>query len=223
MRPQSGSEAKTLLDHERAELPFLVYRDDEDALRIQVLTDEPTVLTLGRDPTCNVALTWDGSASRTHAILERIGRAWTILDDGISTNGTFVNAVRVTTRRRLADRDTLSLGATVLEFRSPREGSGGKTQLEQPVIATPVTPMQRKVLLALCRPLLTGSGGFGAPASNAEIAAELVLSTDAIKTHMRALFERFGVGDLAQNQKRARVAELAIRSGLVSERDLEPN
>ena len=37
---------------------------------------------------------------------------------------------------------------------------------------------------------------------------------------MRTLFEKFGVGDLPQNQKRVRLVELALRSGAISLRDL---
>ena len=37
-----------------------------------------------------------------------------------------------------------------------------------------------------------------------------------MKTHLRALFEKFGVEDLPQNQKRVALAERALQSGLVS-------
>jgi hypothetical protein len=37
---------------------------------------------------------------------------------------------------------------------------------------------------------------------------------------MRGLFERFQVGDLPQNQKRARVVELALEQGVVSRHEL---
>ena len=53
-------------------------------------------------------------------------------------------------------------------------------------------------------------------ATNAQIAEELHLSIPAVKTHIRALCERFGVEDLPQNQKRTRLADLAVRSGLVA-------
>ncbi|MFJ9743962.1 response regulator transcription factor, partial [Streptomyces sp. NPDC101166] len=82
-----------------------------------------------------------------------------------------------------------------------------------------LTETQRSVLIALCRPL-RGNDGFASPASNQQIAAELFLSVDAIKTHLRALFAKFGVEDLPQNQKRVRLANLAMQSGVVSERDL---
>ena len=41
-----------------------------------------------------------------------------------------------------------------------------------------------------------------------------------MKTHLRALFAKFGVEDLPQNQKRAKLIERAFQTGLVSERDL---
>ena len=43
---------------------------------------------------------------------------------------------------------------------------------------------------------------------------------DAVKTHLRALFEKFGVGELPQNQKRVALVQRALQSGVVGERDL---
>ena len=91
-------------------------------------------------------------------------------------------------------------------------------QDEQPT-ADSVSAAQRRVLLALCRPY-KDAGGFAAPASNKQIADELCLGVDAVKTHMRTLFYIFGVGHLPQNQKRARLVERAFRTGVVTERDL---
>ena len=86
--------------------------------------------------------------------------------------------------------------------------------------ASAVTDTQRRVLVALCRPFREGSE-FASPATNKQIAEEVFLSVDAVKANLRALFERFEVGDLPQNQKRVRLAELALRSGVISPRDLE--
>jgi hypothetical protein len=36
-----------------------------------------------------------------------------------------------------------------------------------------------------------------------------------VKTHLRVLFHKFGIEDLPQNQKRARLAEIALELGLV--------
>jgi DNA-binding CsgD family transcriptional regulator len=78
---------------------------------------------------------------------------------------------------------------------------------------------QRRVLVALCRPFKESSG-YVTPATNQQIADELFLSVDAIKTHLRALFAKFGIEALPQNQKRARLVELALKSGVVTVREL---
>jgi hypothetical protein len=154
-------------------------------------------------------------------MLEPLGRTWTLIDDGISRNGSFVNGQRIAARVRLADGDALRFGETLVAFHGPATAAlAGVTRTQEPLLTAPVTPMQRKVLLALCRPMLEDGNRYASPASNPQIAAELVLSIDAVKTHLRGLFDRFAVGDLPQNQKRAKVAEVAIRSGLVGERDL---
>jgi DNA-binding NarL/FixJ family response regulator len=75
------------------------------------------------------------------------------------------------------------------------------------------------VLIALCRPFKHGAA-FAVAATNQQIADELFLSVEAIKTHLRALFEKFGVDDLPQNRKRLALVERALQSGLISERDL---
>jgi DNA-binding NarL/FixJ family response regulator len=73
--------------------------------------------------------------------------------------------------------------------------------------AVPLTPAQRRLLEALCRPLL---GAGYAPASNRAIAEELVLSVDTVKGSLSALFELFGLSDLPQNAKRAALAFRAL-------------
>jgi DNA-binding NarL/FixJ family response regulator len=60
---------------------------------------------------------------------------------------------------------------------------------------------------------------FGTPAPNRAIAAELHLSVDAVKSQLRTLFERFGLEALPQNEKRARLAALALMQGIVTMRD----
>ena len=81
-----------------------------------------------------------------------------------------------------------------------------------------LTDTQRRVLVALCRPYRDGD--FATPATNQQIAEELFLSVDAVKMHLRTLFGKFALGDLPQNQKRARLAETALQSGAVSRHEL---
>ena len=56
--------------------------------------------------------------------------------------------------------------------------------------------------------------------SSGEIADELHLSIDAVKSHLRTLFQRFGIEHLPQNQKRSRLVAEALQAGVVSTRDL---
>ena len=75
-------------------------------------------------------------------------------------------------------------------------------------------------MIALARPFAGGSS-YAVPATNRQVAEETHLSVDSVKRHLRQLFERFGIGSLAQNEKRVRLVELALQSGLISIRDLE--
>ena len=217
--PKTGSEVKQVLDAERAGEPFLVFRDGAGQQVIRALLAEAPMLTLGRHSSCDISLDWDDKVSRTHAVLEWLGHTWTLSDDGISRNGTFLNGVRLTSRQRLVDGDALRVGRTLLAYRQPLDVAISPTSPEEAGAPVPLTPTQRRVLISLCRPFRV-AGGYATPASNADIAAELVVSIDAVKAHMRSLFERFDVGDLPQNQKRAKVVERAFQSGLINEREL---
>jgi DNA-binding NarL/FixJ family response regulator len=76
------------------------------------------------------------------------------------------------------------------------------------------------VLVALCRPLLDPDDGAAAPQSNGEIAAELTVSVEAVRSHMKHLFKLFEVPGLPQNRKRAELARRALAAGVVVPRDV---
>jgi predicted component of type VI protein secretion system len=219
----TAAELKDRLDLERLGGPFLILRDGAESQVLVPLAGDRAVLTLGRSEECDVALRWDTRVSRVHAQLERVGDGWAIADGGLSRNGSFLNGERLHARRRLSDGDVLRLGATELLYRQPR-GAGMRVITEtvtaSDATAVPsVSPAQFAVLRALCRPLVDATG-FAVPASNKDIAAELFLSLDAVKGHLRALFARFGLDGLAQNEKRLRLAERALGSGLVTPAEL---
>lgn len=181
------------------------------ALRRWVLTG--TVVTIGRAPTADVVLADDPLVSRVHARLECTGGRWTVVDDGLSRNGTYVDGARVVGRRALHDRDALRVGRTVLVFCAPDERDEPHTLVGEALpLAGALTSAQRAVVAALCRPLVAGGAQ---PATNAQIAAELHLSVDAVKTHLRGVAHRWGIDHLPQNEKRARTAQLAVQLGLV--------
>jgi pSer/pThr/pTyr-binding forkhead associated (FHA) protein len=216
----SASELKEQLEAERQGQPFLVFRDGDGAQQIVRLTPELSTLTIGRAPGTDVCLSWDEGVSRVHAELARVGPDWTVADDGLSQNGTFVNGKRVTGRVRLRDGDVLAFASTQVAFRARAAVTLGETKPVSVGGRPDISPAQRRVLVALCRPYRDGAK-HAAPASNKEIADELFLSIDGVKTQVRALFERFEVEDLPQNRKRMRLVELAFLTGTVSERDLE--
>ena len=135
-------------------------------------------------------------------------------------NGSFVNGQPVRGQRRLRDGDAIRLGSTVIVFRNPTEAESQATAPSADVrLVVSLSDSQRRVLLALCRPFRQ-STAFVTPPTNDEIAEELSLSVDAIKKHLRTLYERFGVEHLPQNEKRARLVERAFASGFVAESDL---
>jgi hypothetical protein len=213
-------ELKAVLEAERAGEPFLAYRDADRRLDLYVLGRHDGAITVGRRLETDLSIPWDAEVSGLHAALQRLGGEWTIEDDGLSTNGTFVGEARTRGRHRLRNGDRVRVGRTVLVYNAAETGEVGKTATAGERMALPpLTDSQRRVLLALCRPYRDG-GRYAAPTSNQQIADEVFLSVDAVKTHLRTLFGRFELTDLPQNQKRARLAEIALEHGIVSDRDL---
>lgn len=193
---------------------FLALSDGDGVQRLIPLRDR-RALTIGRRDGNDVVLGWDREVSRTHLELQRVGTRWTAADDGLSRNGVYVNGRRVTSRLRLTDGDTVRCGRTLIVFRDPQARED--ETIDQGSILTPPTLSgpQRRVLVALCRPF-GRTGAAQTPASNREIAAELWISLDGVKSHMRTLFEKLDIDDLPQNQKRAELARRAIARGIVS-------
>jgi DNA-binding CsgD family transcriptional regulator len=217
---QSASDLKAQIEAARDGVPFLVYRDGQDQQQIFALAPELERVTVGRAPSTEIQLEWDTEVSRLHAELGCIGGDWTVSDDGLSRNGTHVNGQRIVGRRRLHDGDVVRFGRTAATYREPRIANITETEVASDVPdRASLSEAQRRVLIALCRPFKDGSG-YVTPATNQEVASELFLSVDAVKTHLRSLFGKFGIEDLPQNQKRVRLVELALKSGVVTPRDL---
>ena len=178
--------------------PFLRFSDGDGRQQIVALPQDGRELAIGRDPGEGIPLPWDRHVSRVHAVLKRIGAAWTVVDDGLSRNGTYVNEVRVVGRRRLDDRDVVRCGGVTLEFRAPAVGEGEETANAPD----------------------DGGARGRHNATNKAIAAELSLSVDAVKTHLRRLAVVLEVDDLPQNRKRTELAWKALETGVVTARDL---
>jgi FHA domain len=217
----TAQELKDRLETERAGRPYVFFFDGEGRQRIVTLDAGRGRMTIGRAPGADVCLSWDGKVSAVHAELELVGDHWVVSDDGLSRNGTYVNEERVVGRRRLRDDDVIRAGGTAIHHRVPGGAPAPSTLLDSRTkVAAEVSPAQRRVLIALCRPV-RGGDAFATPATNPQIAAELYLSVPAVKTHLRALFAKFGIEDLPQQEKRQRLVAMAFASGLIGERDFE--
>jgi len=183
--------------------------------RLDLVADRSTI---GKAAENDVAVADDATASHLHAVLERFAAGWCVTDLG-SSNGTFVNGERIWASRRLRHGDEIRVGQTRLIFRDPLTAAGAVTEAE---IASPtLTPRERDVLLALCRPLLARDM-FTEPASTRTIADELVITQAAVKQHLANLYDKFGVmhGDA---HRRSRLANEALRRGAVSLTELGAN
>src|SRR5215510_5568987 len=171
-------------------------------------------VTVGTLESNDVVVDTDG-VSRVHAAFERFGDRWCVRDLG-SRNGTFVNGGRIIGEQALHPGDEVVLGRLRLVFHGP---AGGK---ETAAIAEPplLTPRERDVLLALCRPVLTGDV-FTEPASIRAIAAELVVSEAAVKQHLSRLYAKFDV-EVGGGRRRVQLANAAVARGAVKVGDLRP-
>ena len=88
-----------------------VIRPEDQAGRTYDIGDEVTV---GRAAGCGVPIDYDTYSSNLHARLFRLdGDLWA--EDLGSTNGTWVNTVRIGERTRLEKGDLLQIGGTVFE------------------------------------------------------------------------------------------------------------
>jgi pSer/pThr/pTyr-binding forkhead associated (FHA) protein len=210
---------KERLHAERTGQAHLVYRDSFRRQVIRLLSPAGPTVTIGRYEGCDICLNWDDEVSRLHAELRQVGRHWTIVDDGLSRNGSFVNRERLRGQHRLHDGDTITVGRTMIAFRAPGRTVGSTTRPgSSAIIRESVGETDRHVLVALCRPLSDPAKAL--PATNRAIAEELNMSVPAVKKRLSALFVRFGLDHLPQSEKRARLAVLALENGIVITRDL---
>ena len=211
-------ELREVILAERAGRPFVTWRASDGGQQIRILDGDTWRITIGRDPGADIALDWDPEVSRAHAVLELIGTGWVLIDEGLSRNGSFVNGERVIGRRRLADGDHICVGRTEMTYRGPaHHGSAPTVPVADAAPALSLSPMQRRVLVALCRPVHESEAAT--PATNQQIADEVHLTVAAVKAHLRVLFERYGLSDLPQNEKRARLVMNALVSGVIAPRD----
>ena len=235
-------------------------------------------VSVGRRSSSDLVLDWDDQVSRLHARFECQNGGWVLVDDGISSNGTFVNERRLNGREPLRSGDVLRFGATQVTYHAPPpappEPSPTVAPRQAPAIppapvpaaphppvpaaphppapaaphppapaayhapaAPPAAPAglsapaargapgielsstQRRVLAALCRPYRAGNR-FATPATDDQIAEDLILSVAEVRTHLRILCAKLGITNPSAQDTRVRLVERAFSAGLISEQDL---
>jgi pSer/pThr/pTyr-binding forkhead associated (FHA) protein len=107
-----GKDVDPVVDGKRRRsLRLHVIRPDDQSGRVFDVGEEVTV---GRAAGCGVPIDYDAYASNLHARLFRLdGDLWA--EDLGSTNGTWVNTVRINERTKLQKGDLLQVGGTVFE------------------------------------------------------------------------------------------------------------
>jgi FHA domain len=195
---------------------FLIYRDDEGRQVIHTLGGNHPSVTIGRRDEADVTIPWDPELSRLHASLDLRAGEWTISDDGFSQNGTWVNGLRLTGRRRLSDGDLVRVGRTIIAYCDPVPIGTGPTLVPGELSATPrFSEQQQRVLRALCRPLFVDGEGIN-PSTDEEVAEATGIALEAVVVELDHLGRALGLEDMPHADQRAEVALLAMRSGLVS-------
>ena len=200
-------------------LAHLAWIDGEGLHRRLELDGVRRPVTIGRRAEADVALAHDREVSRVHAELEHRAGEWTITDDGLSQNGTWVNEMRLVGRRRLSDGDVVRLGRTLITYSRPGVIGIGPTLVPGELSATPkFSEQQQRILQALCRPLL-GDGEGVTPTSDEGIAELTGIPVESVTIELDHLTRALGLEDMPHAEGRAEVALLALRSGLVEADD----
>lgn len=200
-----------LLGAECSGRTFLVFRDRDNKQQLFFFAPDSDSATVGRLQYSDLVIGWDAQVSRRHARFERHGNGWALVDDGMSSNGTFVNGARISGRRLLSDGDVVRFGNTTVIFRSPAPAA--KLTAETPA-AMQLSSTQRRALDALCEPCRAAPGA--SPATDEQIAEKLVVSVAEVRGHIKVICAKLGVGELPQTEARARLVERAFAEGLVS-------
>jgi pSer/pThr/pTyr-binding forkhead associated (FHA) protein len=209
--------------------------DDANAARSWLVVDQPghppmTVvldgeLTIGRDvgqPAVagHLATKGDAAVSRLHAVLEPKPTGWCVQATS-AVNGLFVNGVRLAPGavHLLAAGDEIRLGErTALTFHELGTASSDRSRTEVARPRPELTAGERRVLLALCSPVLDGDA-FTPPASVSAIAEQLCVTESAVKQQLGRLYLKFGVDE--GSDRRVRLANEALTCGAVRLADLQ--
>ena len=211
-----AADLKARIEAERTGQAFVYWKDVDACQQILLLEPDAERVTVGRRGDQDIVLDWDKQVSRAHALLEKRGGDWTVIDE-LSQNGTYVNGDRINRRVRLDHKDVMCFGSTRITFQDRARAEEDSTARASEETWAPMSARDRDVLRALCRPLADDSSAM--PASNEEIAEKVSLSVDSVKARLRVQYERYGLVELRQGEKRTRLARLLLSNGTFKPHD----
>jgi pSer/pThr/pTyr-binding forkhead associated (FHA) protein len=190
-----ASGAERLLQMAEVRQPYVVL--PRSAERLLVARVEPNArLVVGRSREADLPLAFDATVSTVHASIERHLDLLTIEDLGPSTNGTFVNGVKITTRTRLNDRDIVKCASTEMLVRCPVIDGEGRTIALPPSIDWSVlTPTERRVVARLIELWPPEERLTRAP-TTAQLGTALSLGQETVRSHLKSIYgklRKFGV------------------------------
>jgi pSer/pThr/pTyr-binding forkhead associated (FHA) protein len=175
------------------------------------LSPRAAPLSVGRSRRADIALVNDAAVSGAHAELLCIAGVWVIVDDGLSTNGTFVCGERLRGRRRLRDGDRVRLGRSDLIFHQPlpSDPSDHTPELQTARQFARLGPDAREVMAELSRPLRLDRRGLAA--TDTEIAAAMGVTLAAVTEAVTELCAWFGLTRIPVSHARHRLAAIAVQ------------
>lgn len=158
-------------------------------------------ITIGRDPANDIVISTDPSVSRRHAQLQKSGAVWKVFDLG-SSNGTFVNGLRVRNGSVVQPGDRLQLGQTTLTLTYSTNATPAGLATMRPLApnsaGTALSPRESEVL----RLLAEGR-------TDQQIAEALTLSVRTVHSHLDRVRDKLGL------RRRSELTRYAITQGLV--------
>ena len=211
-----AADLKARIEAERTGQAFVYWKDVDARQQLLFLDPDAERITVGRRGDQDIVLDWDKQVSRAHALLEKRGGDWTLIDE-LSQNGSYVNGDRINRRVRLEHKDVMCFGSTRITFQDRSRAEEDSTARASEETWAPMSARDRDVLRALCRPLVDDTSAM--PASNEEIAANVALSVDSVKARLRVQYERYGLVELRQGEKRSRLARLLLSNGTFKPHD----
>ena len=109
----------------------------------------------------------------------------------------------------------MKIGRTIIGFHQPGADGPGPTMVQGELSATPrFSEQQQRILRALCKPLFADGDGFN-PSSDLEVSDATGIAVEVVTQELDLLARLFGLEDMPRLERRAEVALLAVRSGLV--------